>query len=84
MYLVEQQHQTVFQRQRTTELGVSTSSQQPQQGVEDGCVLQQRLLGLTNEHLEEFEQCPLAIWVQASAEVPLDQALQNILCDDHL
>ncbi|KAG7220337.1 hypothetical protein INR49_010173, partial [Caranx melampygus] len=68
----------------TTKFWVSAGSQQPQQGVENGCVLQQRLLGLADEHLEQLEQCPLAVRVQAAAEVPLNQALQDILSDDHL
>lgn len=83
-YLVEQQHQAVFQRWRTTQLWVSASSQKPQQGVEDGRVLQQRLLGLTDQHLKQLEQRPLAVWVQAAAEVPLNQALQDILRHHHL
>lgn len=63
---------------------VSTSSQEPQQGVKDGSVLQQRLLGLADEHLEKLEQRPLTIWVQASAQVPLNQTLQDILSDYQL
>lgn len=84
LYLVEQQNQAVFQCWRTTELWVATSCQQPQQGVEDGRVLQQRLLGLTDEHLKQLQQRALAIRVQASTEVPLNQTLQNILRDHHL
>lgn len=61
MYLVEQQYQAVFQCWRTTKIWVSASSQQPQQWMEDGHVLQQRLLGLTDEHLKQLEQRPLAV-----------------------
>jgi len=83
-YLVEQQHQAVFQGQRTPEIRVGARSQQPQQRVEDGRVLQQRLLRLADEHLEQLEQRPLAVGVQAAAEVPLDQALQDVLRDHQL
>lgn len=84
LYLVEQQNQAVFQRWRTSQLRLGTRCQQPQQGVEDGVVLQHRLLRLPDEHLEKFQQRPLAVWVQATAEVPLDQALQYVLCDHHV
>lgn len=47
-------------------------------------MLQQGLLGLANEHLKELEQRPLAVWVQAAAQVPLDQALQDVLGDHQL
>lgn len=84
MYLVEQQYQAVLQSGWAAEFWVSTSSQKPQQGVEDGCVLQQGLLGLTDKHLKQLEQRTLAVWIQTAAEVPLKQPLQNILCDHEL
>lgn len=84
LYLVEQQNQAVLQRWRTSQLRIGASCQQPQQGVEDGVVLQHGLLRLADEHLEELQQRPLAVWVQATPQVPLDQTLQNVLGDHHV
>lgn len=83
-YLVEQQHQAVLQGGGTTQVRVGARSQQPQQRVEDGGVLQQRLMRLADEHLEQLEQRPLAVRVQAAAQVPLHQALQDVLRDHQL